>query len=144
MKKTPPGVMICLVTACALWASVALGAPAPAQPKSYSIPVVDLSRETDRQIVVDREPGQYLGHPTTVLLEDDRTMLGRLPQGPWPRGHRDEAQHRRRADLVRPTAHARELGQSKETPTIYRVVDAEGHKRLILFSGLVSDTDGRL
>src|SRR5678815_5812259 len=44
-------------------------------PASYSIPIVDVSAEKQRQIVVDREPGQYLGHPTTVLLEDGRTML---------------------------------------------------------------------
>ena len=31
-------------------------------------------RVAPRQIVVDREPGQYLGHPTTVLLEDGRTI----------------------------------------------------------------------
>ena len=45
------------------------------QPKGYTIPTLDLSKQTHRQIVVDREKGQYLGHPTTVLLEDNKTML---------------------------------------------------------------------
>src|SRR5206468_3535688 len=58
----------------------ALCLPAAAQDKSsvsrgYSIPLVDLASETQRQVIVDRESGQYLGHPTTVLLEDGRTML---------------------------------------------------------------------
>ena len=38
----------------------------------YTLPVVDLASDVDRQVVVDREEGQYLGHPTTVLLEDGR------------------------------------------------------------------------
>ena len=45
------------------------------QPKGYSIPIVDVSGETHRQVVVDKEAGQYLGHPTTVLLEDGKTMI---------------------------------------------------------------------
>jgi len=43
--------------------------------RDYTIPVVDLAGETERQVIVDREPGQYLGHPTTVLLEDNQTMI---------------------------------------------------------------------
>jgi len=38
-------------------------------------------RGRGRQVVVDREPGQYLGHPTTVLLEDGRTMIAVYPKG---------------------------------------------------------------
>ena len=37
--------------------------------RGFSIPLIDLAHETHRQFIVDREPGQYLGHPTTVLLE---------------------------------------------------------------------------
>ena len=39
----------------------------PAAPK---VPLIDLAFETERQVVVDREVGQYLGHPTTCLLGD--------------------------------------------------------------------------
>jgi hypothetical protein len=49
--------------------------------RGYSIPIIDLDSETARQTIVDREPGQYLGHPTTVLLEDGRTMLCVYPKG---------------------------------------------------------------
>jgi len=46
-----------------------------------SIPIIDLDKETSRQVVVDREDGQYLGHPTTALLEDGKTILIVYPKG---------------------------------------------------------------
>lgn len=109
---------------------------------------VDLDGRADLQVVVDREEGQYLGHPTTVLLEDGRTILC-----VYPRGHgRGAIVYRRSTDggrtwserLPTPASWA----TSKETPTIHRVVDADGKKRLILWSGLhparlsVSGDDG--
>ena len=53
-------------TALALLAALSLSA-AESQPRGYTIPTIDLSAEKHRQIIVDREKGQYLGHPTTVL-----------------------------------------------------------------------------
>ena len=50
----------------------------PAAPK---IPLIDLAFEAERQIVVDREAGQYLGHPTTCLLDDGQTVLCVYPKG---------------------------------------------------------------
>src|ERR1051325_8011197 len=50
-------------------------------PPGYTIPTIDISAEKQRQVIVDREPGQYLGHPTTVLLEDGRTILCVYPKG---------------------------------------------------------------
>ncbi len=50
-------------------------------PPGYSIPVVDLDDEASSQIIIDKEPGQYLGHPTTVLLEDNLTMIIVYPKG---------------------------------------------------------------
>jgi len=52
------------------------------QATPFSIPTIDLAGEINRQVVVDWEPGQYLGHPTTVLLEDHRSILVVYPQGP--------------------------------------------------------------
>jgi hypothetical protein len=43
--------------------------------------VLDLDTDASRQVIVDREPGQYLGHPTTVLLEDGKTILCVYPKG---------------------------------------------------------------
>jgi hypothetical protein len=119
-----------------------------APPRGFSIPLIDLAAETNRQTIVDREPGQYLGHPTTVLLEDHQTMLC-----VYPKGHgRGPIIYKRSPDAGRtwsdrlPTPKSWET--SKETPTIHRVVDAAGKKRLILWSGLyparlaVSEDDG--
>lgn len=105
--------------------------------KSYlSIPVIDLDDETSRQIVVDREKDQYLGHPTTVLLEDGKTILI-----VYPKGHGKGAiVYKRSADggitwserLPTPENWATSL----EVPTIFRTTDPGGEKHLILFSGL--------
>ena len=39
---------------------------------SPPVRLIDLASDEHRRVVVDREAGQYLGHPTTVLLEDGR------------------------------------------------------------------------
>ena len=57
------------------------GLRAERAPVGYSIPTLDLSTDTKRQVVVDREAHQYLGHPSTVLLENGRTMLVVYPKG---------------------------------------------------------------
>jgi hypothetical protein len=118
-------------------------------PKGYSIPLIDLAGQTDRQVIVDREQGKYLGHPTTVLLEDGKTILI-----VYPKGHGKGAiQYKRSSDagltwserLPTPASWT----TSKETPTIHRVIDKSGIKRLIIFSGLypirstMSEDDGK-
>ena len=118
-------------------------------PIGYSIPLIDLARETERQIIVDREPGQYLGHPTTVLLEDGKTILCVYPKGHGKGGivlKRSQDGGRRWSDRLKVPDN---WSTSLETPTIHRVVDKGGRKRLIVFSGLhpirmsASEDDGR-
>lgn len=123
-------------------------AAAMAAERGYTIPVVDLASDAKRRVIVDREPGQYLGHPTTVLLEDGRTMIC-----VYPKGHGKGAiQMKRSRDGGRTwserLATPENWATSLETPTIHRVVDKKGVKRLILFSGLhpirlsISNDDG--
>ena len=114
----------------------------------YTIPTVDISGEKERQVIVDREKGQYLGHPTTLLLEDNKTMLI-----VYPKGHgRGPIVYKRSNDTGLtwserlPTPKSWET--SVEVPTLHRVVDAIGKKRIIMFSGLypirmaVTEDDG--
>ena len=120
-----------------------------AQESGSSYPkLIDLDDQAYRQVVVDHEPGQYLGHPTTCLLEDGKTMLC-----VYPKGHgRGSIVYKRSNDggltwserLPTPA----NWSTSKEVPTLHRVVDADGKKRIIMWSGLypaklaVSEDDG--
>ena len=117
------------------------------QPTSYPT-TIDLNNQAHRQVVVDREPGQYLGHPTTCLLEDGKTMLC-----VFPKGHgRGAIVYKRSSDggltwtdrLPTPASWA----TSKEVPTLHRVIGPDGTKRIIMWSGLyparlaVTEDDG--
>lgn len=147
VRKRSCGLALAAVLALAACADRA-PQPAPAAPRGYSIPFVDLAADTARQVVVDREPGRYLGHPTTVLLEDGRTLIAVYPQG---HGRGPIVMKRSRdggltwsGRLPVPDNWATSL----ETPTVHRVVGPDGTKRLIVWSGLyparlaVSEDDG--
>jgi len=102
----------------------------------WTIPQIDLADRSDLQTTVDRQSGQYLGHPTTVLLEDGKTMIA-----VYPKGHgRGAIVMRRSSDGGRtwsdrlPTPASWET--SLETPTLFRTIDPQGTRRLVLFSGL--------
>ena len=112
------------------------------------IQTLDLNDQQKFHVVVDREKEQYLGHPTTVLLEDGKTILC-----VYPKGHgRGGIVYKKSTDggktwsdrLPTPASWA----TSKEVPTLHRVIDAQGKKRLIMWSGLyparlaVSEDDG--
>lgn len=143
-RKNASVILVCGL-ACA---GFVFAAEQAGKPRGYSIPLIDLAGESQRQVVVDKEPGQYLGHPTTVLLEDNKTMIA-----VYPKGHgRGAVVMKRSTDggltwsdrLTVPENWA----SSQEVPTLYRVIDSAGVKRLIMFSGLypirmaVSEDDG--
>jgi BNR repeat protein len=138
--------MIIVVLGIAV-AGMTVNVPAD-QLRGFSIPLIDLADQTDRQVIVDREEGQYLGHPTTVLLEDNKTMIC-----VYPKGHGRGAVVMKRSRDGGLTWSERlpvpdNWATSLEVPTIHRVIDSKGVKRLIMFSGLypvrmaVSENDG--
>ncbi len=134
---------------CASFAAIALVTSTAFAQDEHSYPkTIDLDSHSDRQIIVDRETGQYLGHPTTCLLEDGKTILC-----VYPKGHgRGGIVYKRSKDggltwsdrLPTPSSWA----TSKEVPTLHRVIGPDGKKRIIMWSGLyparlsVSEDDG--
>ena len=114
-------------------AAVAWGQAEPS--RGYSIPTVDLAFERHRQVIVDREAGQYLGHPSTLLLPDNRTILIA-----YPKGHgRGAVVYKRSLDggltwsgrLPTPENWA----TSMEVPTLFRLVAPDGVPRILMVSG---------
>lgn len=117
--------------------------------QAAEIPFIDLAGDRNRQVIVDREKGQYLGHVTTCLLDDQKTILA-----VYPKGHgRGPIVYKRSSDggltwsdrLPTPKTWA----TSREVPTLHRMTGADGKKRIIMFSGLypvrraVSEDDGK-
>ena len=96
---------------------------------------IDLNSETSRQIVVDKEEGQYLGHVSSVLLEDGKTIVA-----VYPKGHgRGPVVLKKSFDGGLTWSERMPLPESFKTslevPTIFRMKDESGKERIILFSG---------
>lgn len=87
------------------------------------------------QIIIDREKGQYLGHPDSILLDDDKTIIT-----VYPKGHGlGEALMNKSYDGGL-TWEGRYIPNetwktSQETPTIYKLDFNDGSQKLISISG---------
>ncbi len=122
----------------------------PAISKSFSIPLIDLSQETARHVIVAAGTETvYQGHPTTVLLPDGRTIFA-----VWTYNHGGVCGPMKKSSdggktwsdlLPVPDSWRRVFN----CPAIYRLVDPKGKARLFVFAmkdGLVSsysEDDGR-
>ena len=96
--------------------------------RDYSIPMVDLMKEDSLFTTVERRPS-YLGHPSTVLLRDGKTLVVAYPDG-----------HGRGNLILRRSIDAGASWQSlpvkaqrvEETPVLYRLDLPAGRERILL------------
>ena len=113
--------------------------------------LVDLSRDTARQVIVAAGTETvYQGHPTTVLMEDGRTIFA-----VWSLGHGGPAGPMARSDdggltWVRlDDKLPANYRTHRNCPSIYRLTDKSGHERLWVFSAhpgmprIVSEDGGK-
>lgn len=98
---------------------------------------VDLADQKQFQVLVDREPGQYLGHPTTALLPDGKTILCVYPKGHGKGGILMKRSLDGGKTWSERLPTPKNWETSLETPTIHLVRDpGTGNHRLLLWSGL--------
>jgi len=116
-----------------------------------NLPVIDISGQTHRHVII--APGTedvYQGHPTTLLMPDDKTMFAVWcvghggPAGPMARSD-DGGRTWTRLDDRLPEG----FKEHVNCPSIYRIVDREGKERLWVFSAwpdmprIVSEDGGK-
>ncbi len=104
-----------------------------------AFPVVDLSGETARQVVIaEGSPEVYQGHPTTVLMADGKTIFA-----VWCINHGGKAGPMARSDDGGKTWTRLDDGlpsgfsKHENCPSIYRMTDPEGKERLWVFSAWI-------
>lgn len=108
------------------------------------IPVIDLSQQTDRHVIVAAgTPEIYQGHPTTLLMPDGKTIFAVWcighggPAGPMAVS-KDQGLTWQRIDERLPEDYQQHLN----CPSIYRMVDALGQERLWVFSAAKGTRSG--
>jgi hypothetical protein len=117
---------------------------APAEKKALwqqqrdSLKHIDLSEDTQRQIVIARgspKPGEYQAHPTTAMLADNKTIfcvwnIGHGGHaGPMARSDDGGLMWKRMDDSLPPN-----YVNFKNCPSIYRLTDPQGKERLWVFA----------
>ncbi|MCY2952983.1 MAG: sialidase family protein [Planctomycetota bacterium] len=119
--------------------------------ESEDLPVVDISRLTQRHVIVAAGTEKvYQGHPTTLLMPDGKTMFC-----VWSLGHGGPAGSMARSDDTGLTwkrlddALPPGFKKHRNCPSIYRMVDSQGKERLWVFSAqplmprIVSEDGGK-
>ncbi len=100
------------------------------------LPIIDLSQETDRHVIIaEGTKTTYQGHPTTLLMPDKKTIYTVWcinhggSAGPMARSE-DGGKTWSRLDESLPA----EFSTHQNCPSIYRLVDPQGKARLWVWS----------
>ena len=109
-----------------------------------SLPLVDLSGQTDRHVIIAQGTEQtYQGHPTTLLMPDGKTIYCVWcinhggAAGPMARSS-DGGRTWSRLDDQLPKGYS----THQNCPSIYRLVDKEGKARIWVFSAALGKRGG--
>lgn len=107
--------------------------PSIAQQEKPNLPWIDLSAQKDRQLIIaEGTPELYNGHPTTILFDDNRTMLCT-----WSYGHGGKASfiaESKDAGLTWKNSKTPADWQTMNNcPSIYRLTDKQGKERVFVF-----------
>ena len=125
--------------------------PASSLGSNQQLPVVDISKDTARHVIIAKGTEKiYQGHPTTLLMPDGRTIFA-----VWCIGHGGHAGPMARSDDggLNWTRMDDELPEGFSShwncPSIYRIMDPQGRERLWVFSArpnmprILSEDGGR-
>jgi hypothetical protein len=116
-----------LIYMLAVWSTASFAVAEDAR-RDYSIPMLDLTKADSLFTTVERREG-YLGHPSTVLLRDGKTLLVAYPDGHG----RGNLILRRSTDAGRTwKAVAIAAQRVEETPVLYRLDLPGGGERILL------------
>ena len=132
-------------------ASLLVSLAAVSAEEIQKLPVVDISGETNRHVIVAQGTEKvYQGHPTTLLMPDKKTMFC-----VWSRGHGGPAGPMARSDDAGLTWKRideqlpKNFRKHRNCPSIYRMVDPKGKERIWVFSAapkmprIVSEDGGK-
>ena len=104
-------------------------------PRKYNIPLIDISGETFRHVVIDRDSTKYFGHPSTLLMPDGKTMYCgySINHGGEPLFLKKSTDGGLTWSGYLPVpANANELGNC---PFLFYLPDSKGKERLLMMVG---------
>ena len=127
-----------------LWMAGIISATSVASGDGPDLPVVDLSQQTERQVVIAAGTEEvYQGHPTTLRLPESDTIYCVWcvnhggSAGPMAKSEDGGLTWSRLDDQLPPN-----FSKHQNCPSIYRIADPEGKPRLWVFSAALNQRGG--
>lgn len=98
-----------------------------------TIPIVDISKQAHRQVVVHKDSSVYFGQPDTVLLDDGKTIITAYPKGHG--GPDTLVKKSNDGGLTWRTIEnlPENFNGLQNAPTLHKLTDKNGKQRLVMF-----------